>query len=254
MGKKWEKCGKKVSKSNKDILQVFPKKACTEINETDTASNSADTVEEIQAIPAQNNIIAELHSNPSTSEAAKSITGDNAQCDDEASNSNQSAFEQNIPPIIDVDNILPANNHVQLDKASAFTQTSTILCQGYIPATLQGPVWMTYPFQMFTLHPTTAYMSTIKEKEKKIADRSIITESSHITNEYLNYEQLVQRLKEKEKKIKELTLKGLNDKRKIKHFSLCLQIYERILLCLKTNHIPRLNLIVKVCFNNNRSI
>ena len=125
-----ENAGGKVSKSNKDILQFFRKKACTEIKETDTASNSADTVEEIQAIPAQNNIIAELHSNPSTSEAAKSTTGDNVHCDDEDSISNQSAFEQYIPPIIDVDNILPANNRVQLDKASASTQTSTILCQG----------------------------------------------------------------------------------------------------------------------------
>ena len=138
----------------KDILQFFPNIAHTEINEIDTASNSADIVEEIQAIPAQDNIIAELHSNPSTCEAAKSTTGDNVQCDVESSISNQSAFEQNIPPIIDVDKILPANNHVQLNKASASTQTSTILCRGYIPATLKGPVLMTYPFQMFFLRPT----------------------------------------------------------------------------------------------------
>ena len=63
-----------------------------------------------------------------------------------------------IPPIIDVDNILPANNHVQLDKASASTQASTILCQGYLHATLKGPVWLTYPFQIFSLHPTAAYI------------------------------------------------------------------------------------------------
>ena len=50
----------------------------------------------------------------------------------------------------------------------------------------------------------------------------------------------------KSNKIKELTLKGLNDQRKIKKFSLCLQIHVRILLCLKTNDIPRLHQIVKV--------
>ena len=85
-------------------------------------------------------------------------------------------------------------------------------------------------------------------------DCSIITESRRITKEYLNYEQIVQLLQEKEKKIKELTLKGLNDQRKIKYFSQCLQIHERILLCLKTNDIPRLHQIFEVCFNNNRSI
>ena len=59
-------------------------------------------------------------------------------------------------------------------------------------------------------------------------------------------------MKEKERKIKDLTLKHLNSGRSTTGRNL--QLHERIFSCIQTDDINRLNIIIRTCLDNNGSM
>ena len=143
--------------------------------------------------------------------------------------------EQNTESFVDIsfkDCELSCSNSVS-------TQTIIKLCKGYVPESFNVPVWESYPFQLFSLNPTNEYILSngsfhaihcyqgnfyltenhnenlinniclnlkYSKSLKRIVERSTETKSSHMPYDYLTHQQLVNRLKEKDKKIMSLQL------------------------------------------------
>ena len=156
-------------------------------------------------------------------------------------------------------------------------------CMGYVPP-LSGSIWLHFPIQAFlntsvpfvlengTLHALQCHKECYQlfdegPSNKVCSDLQYLTRLTSIVSlanqnltgtntpyQKFSVQQLIDRVREKDKRIAKLRTDHLTLSRKVSSLTRALDLHKKLLVCIQTNNIPRLHDIVVMCMKHQRSI
>ena len=91
-------------------------------------------------------------------------------------------------------------------------------------------------------------------KFRQIVNWTTLDTQSTVNNIYMSYQQLLDKLADRNEKIERITLSNLNLERSNSTLKKKISVYQRIMIQIKMQNVPRLHDIIRTCMNAKRSM